>query len=754
MEIIAPIVEYLYPISLTGPTLTGFAISNSNQYKYLEVTEGLDHLVSLMSLSSAAYLIIDGVTTNYRITTAELQVYQYLPVIEELLLTNVQFNNTVLDFRNCNRLRKLDLSGCTKIESVILPEGGKLSEVILPSCIKSISILNNPNLSSITFEDGTKLNSLSINCNGINSEFNINELIRNYYNFEEPILLKLTGGCDLDLDVLTSISLIGTQASLQGSYRVVEEGERTAISYQLKKDLVKSFGNIDDTSNITYIDYESEALSKNYAVYEQVIYGCSFIADSDNTFYPFDSIYFTKGNDVLVNADGTLNITYWLDSKAPASVDSLTGQVVVTGNANAEYSYSVTIQSKEGGAIKIEGKIYFGYREPQVGDYAYADGTFSKTNITSKTMMGMIYAKRINPQDASKFDLKILGNKTVTGLCSPDYYMRNNNQFDVDYTQGKNQYKVFNLLTQLFYPDKVNSESTPPLTDVGMYGSETYSPYYAVDSISVPNNTITLATDISTYPTRSGKGNIAVYKTIANEHLRILAEQDVRDFFVYMKNNQYMNGAYEVQDITAEDFTKICDQFNTRLSTIVPSGGASQGTLINNSYAQLLYPIFYQAYLYDPEIKPGESLFEGYAKGNWYIPSVEETTVLIAHRIISTTATNNASQSASDWDSVEYNGKGIFTDNNKAHFAGFLTNQGNGGTYTYMTSDVANTSGFSIVYGEYEYYGATAQQKWFGSWSYYNATQYGSGDSQSHANCQRDRVYTMPLCCEITVSKQ
>ena len=156
-------------------------------------------------------------------------------------------------------------------------------------------------------------------------------------------MLKLTGGCDLDLDVITSISILGKSVSLQGTYRIIDEGDKAIISYQLKKDLVKSFGNIDNSTNITYIDYESSSLSKTYAVYEQVIYGCSYTAGSDNTFYPFDSIYFTRGNDVVVNKDGTLNITYWLDSKAPATVDSLTGELIVTGNSTTEYSYSVTI---------------------------------------------------------------------------------------------------------------------------------------------------------------------------------------------------------------------------------------------------------------------------------------------------------------------------------------------------------------------------------------------------------------------------
>ena len=71
-----------------------------------------------------------------------------------------------------------------------------------------------------------------------------------------------------------------------------------------------------------------------------------------------------------------------------------------------------------------------------------------------------------------------------------------------------------------------------------------------------------------------------------------------------------------------------------------------------------------------------------------------------------------------------------------------------------MTSDVSNSTGFSIVYGEYYRYESPSQQKWFGSWSYYDATQGGSFDSSSHVNCQRDKTYTMPLCCEITVSKQ
>jgi hypothetical protein len=449
----------MYPIELSGTVLTGTSISNSDKYKYVEITSGLGYLGSLVSFPNAAYVIIDGIKTNYSINTAESKIYDFLPVIEELTLTNVAFNNTVLDFRNCNRLRKLDLRGCSKISSVIFPEGRSLSKVILPACIKSISILNNPNLSEIEFENGTKLTNLTINCSGISSEFDVTSLIRTYFDFSNAELLKLTGERTLDLDVVTSISTLGSKANLIGTYTILNtEGYPADISYQLKKDLVNSFGDIDSSKNPVDFIYTRTPLS--HAVFEEVVYGCRYVEGSDNIFYPFDSIYFKKGNDVVIT-DGALDITYSLSSNAPATIDPFTGAVAVTGNSTTEYDYSVVIKSKEAGDIPISGKIHFGYREPKIGDYAYADGTFSKTLIKSKTVVGMVFAKKVNESDTSKLDLLVLGTDTVDGMCGPDWYTYNK-RFQIDKTNGLNQSKVYELLTNLFYPNP--STDSPPLS--------------------------------------------------------------------------------------------------------------------------------------------------------------------------------------------------------------------------------------------------------------------------------------------------
>ena len=745
----------MYPIELNGTVLTGTSLSNTDQYKYIEITSGLEYLGSLVSFPNAAYVIIDGVKAKYSINSAEIKIYDFLPVIEELSLTNVSFNNTVLDFRNCNRLRKLDLSGCSKISSVIFPEGGNLSEVILPSCIKSISILNNPNLSEISFENGTKLTNLTINCDGISSMFDVTTLIRTYFDFPNAVLLKLTGNRNLDLDVVTSISTLGTKANLLGTYTILDDAKEPAdISYQLKKDLVNSFGNIDSETNPTHFIYTSSSLNALEVVYEEIVYGCNYKEGSDNIFYPFDSISFTKGNDVLINSDGTLNISYSLDKRAPAIIDSQTGAVQVTGNSTTEYTYTVIIKSKEAGSITVSGKIYFGYREPEVGDYAYADGTFSKTFIKSKTLVGLVFAKKVNGSDTSKLDLLVLGTDTVNGMCGPDYYTYNSKMFQVDKVNGGNQSKVYELLTSLFYPNA--STDSPPLSDEGDYAG----PYMGVEPIRVPSDVITSETKVDVYPSRLGKTNTYLYKEIADKHLATFAQNDTKDFFVFMRNtNNYMNGAYKVQDLTMEDFSNICDYFNTRLGTFAPSGSSAQGSLTNSSYAQLLYPAFYKACLYSPTIMAGENLHTSYSKGNWYVPSVEEMRILVANRILSTTTSSNVSQSAADWDSVSYTGKGLFTDANKGKFVGFLTGLGTGlssnsKTYSYMTSDVADSPGGNIVYGESGYSYQTIYYRWLGCYSWSSA-QYNSVVSDTdHQNCRRDFSYTMPLCCEITVTKE
>lgn len=741
-----------YPFTFSGQKLTGVNLSNIDKYGYLEVTEGLQFLGTLPVLPRASFLKIDGAKTQYSISSIEITVYKFLPVIEELHLTNTTFTNTTLDFRNCNRLKTLDLRGCTGISSIILPEGNKLRNVYLPSCIKSLAILNNPRLEVLEFEEGTTLNSVTLNCSGIGI-INISDLIDNYYDFSNAKLLKLTGDCELDVNVVDRLSILGSKCDLRGTFTITEEGEEATISYNLKKNLVKSFGDIDSEANRVYFIYTYSPLVKSSIKYDKELSGFKFTAGAANTFFPFDSIYFTQGNGIEIRDDGTLNITY--SSGIPSTVgylDPQTGELTLFKNSNQFHTFTVTFN----GSITATGNIYIGYREPETGDFAYADGTFSPSYIDNKTLVGLVFAKQVNASDATKLDLAILSNKTVKGIISPDFYTYNNGSFNRELSYGEDQYKVHNLLQSSIF---VGTTFAPSDTNVTSHEGYSYSPYSVTPNGSLPiqgsaNYQITKDYDISVFPTDSGKNNTVIYKNIADHHMNLLASSDQTNFGNYMKNKGYMNTSFEIiNGFSVEEFDSICDQFNLRAGAVVPRGGTAQGALSSkNSYAQLIYPAFYKASIFQPETDG--VLMDYYKAGNWYVPSITEMSLLIAHRIISVTTAVQAADSIADWysESPVYNGKGIFNDKNKAYFGGFLTDLKDtyNGNYVYMTSNVVDYKNAIYTVASN---GNEKQIGWKAQYSYSTHNNSWTYSLYESISCRRDRSYTVPMCCQITINK-
>lgn len=213
-----------------------------------------------------------------------------------------------------------------------------------------------------------------------------------------------------------------------------------------------------------------------------------------------------------------------------------------------------------------------------------------------------------------------------------------------------------------------------------------------------------------------------------------------------------MNSSYEIIDgFTINDFDNICKQFDTRCSEIEPKGGSKQGSLTSNTYAQLIYPAFYKVSIFQPETDG--TLMEYYKSGNWYVPSITEMSLLIAHRIISTTTAASANDSISDWykDNATYNDKGIFNNINKNYFIGFLENlKDEQNNYVYITSEVVAFK--NAVYTMTSNY-SNQSIGWKASYTYnsYN-NNYISNLSDSYG-CRRDVNYVIPMCCQITINK-
>jgi len=143
----------------------------------------LDKTHNLPTLPSAKYININGNTSNYVVNTIDITVKEYLPIIETLHITNTAFSDSLLDFRNCNRLNTIDLQGSFGIKNIIFPENNRLSAIYLPNNLKQISLGAVPNLSIFYIPDGTKFTSISLDCSNLNKNFDYIDLLNNYVDF-------------------------------------------------------------------------------------------------------------------------------------------------------------------------------------------------------------------------------------------------------------------------------------------------------------------------------------------------------------------------------------------------------------------------------------------------------------------------------------------------------------------------------------------------------------------------------------------
>jgi hypothetical protein len=333
-KIPAPIRELVTPdktfkVTSVINTVMGTYLNAGSKYKTLRVSQGLNFTHNLLNLPKAKSLEIDGNTAKYSITESSINVKNYLPVIENLVITNTVFTNSVLDLRGCNRLEILDLRGSTGIVDIIFPENNRLKTVYLPSGLKKVTLGKNPNLSTFEFAEGTYLTEVSLDCSSFNEDFDYMDILENkidYSNLNQFILKNTPeGGLKITEIVATRLANIASNDNIisliNGTYVITNRseeidennniiyvwGDLVDISYNTKKYLVNAFGNIDSDTNSVVFKYTESTLIYDSRKLPELI---SIDAPNGGTFKPFDSLYFSRGNSVGVTEDGILNIFY------------------------------------------------------------------------------------------------------------------------------------------------------------------------------------------------------------------------------------------------------------------------------------------------------------------------------------------------------------------------------------------------------------------------------------------------------------
>ena len=524
------------------------------------------------------------------------------PVLEKLTLNNMDLQEE-LDFSTYYKLKDLDLTG-TNVKNVIFPQTGRLANLVLPDTITTFRLYNNPGLKSVDFAGTDNLKTIYIDCAKC-GEFDVNafcEILINCNSLESVTFRNADLWITEDaLQKLISID----NFNIEGSIHIVTvAGGETlkSISYATKETLVKEFGNIDSDTAKVKVYYFTENITA-FTVNSEI----SLYMPSGYTTYTHPNTVFgiavAAGNDIEI-VDGNpakLNITYSMTTiKGVASIDS---EGRITQKSESDSTATVTIKMKvKNRTNPLEQKVTvkFKWVAPEVGNFAYADGTFSNAYDTTKTLVGIVYAKEA--ESDTEGDVFILGKEYSSD--TPFYLGYETGEGDVNSsnTTSKEMGYVMNY-----------ASSTLGLAD-GYASPEGVSDGTSHDvnvSITVNDYTDTINT------TFTGKEDTQLYVDNVNKVLLpILINKKIGTKYI-TTDQSGSSDSYSINSL---------DNLISLGKTIKAPNVASDLT------SCLLFPYFYSMHLYQPSVKDGETLDTQYTQGNWYAPSVSELNRVLFYR--------------------------------------------------------------------------------------------------------------------------
>lgn len=511
-------------------------------------------------------------------------------VLEKLDLTNVRSLTTInLDSAHTPKLKKVILTG-TNISNVTLPTGSRLTKIHYPASLTSLVITDNEGLQEVRFESLNNLETVNINCAKV-GQFDIANFCEQLVSCPslKSVTLKNLNS-SISLSALEKLVLL--KATLTGKLKIVNsEGDTEAISYTDKINLVDLYGNIDSESNKLYIDYKKTIAYNILCEAEVSIYGEGYSGN------PFE-LSLDGNNVALITEESKVipDITYSFNSDVSdvATINKRTGVITLkTASSTKNTTATITVNLIKGSPLTKTVKVYFAWRAPELGNFVYADGTYSNAYMTNKTLMGLIFA--IDKTNDTSGKAYIVGKEYL----DPQYvgYSDEGNEGATD--DRKN---LFNVRFWL-------KNHVPGVED-------TYYLNKNVNSYIDNKGSITSEFTQKMPSTFTGKSDTQAYVNNVNT---ILLPTLVK---TYPELIQYSNG---IGSITTKE------NLNALL-TKIPN--------INNQNLDqmqcLLYPYFYETYLYEPTVTEEErstTAFQTYfSKGNWYVPSYSELATLIYYR--------------------------------------------------------------------------------------------------------------------------
>lgn len=472
------------------------------------------------------------------------------------------------------RLESIDLRGTTAT-SVTLPKQEFLTAVRLPASITKIRIEQVPSLSVLDIEGYANIQDVYVNAQGVTGVgwMTILSNMRQYSTNMAKLVLHNISMTNATVSLISW--LLDVKATVTGTIAIATSN---TVTFELKKRMLDTWGNVDDPKNSIYVTYKQNALT------QMAVSGQPFLGE------PGQYQYTLKPGSTTYN-DFTA-ITWSISANIFATIDAKTG-VVTVNDVGAEEDAPTAIitatATTPGGDITASLEIGLYNRTPQVGDYVYANGA-------------------VSPPD------KPLDSSSVTGVIF---------QIKTDATTGKVwKYAVAlsDVTSQVWgiYSGSIANVKLADDPDYNVYDL----PLPNISSISVEtdNSIQTLLDNTLDYgfmkDWQSGDrvpGGMLRTLQIVNHRNKIL-----RDSSVDVTPPKASPGVTE-----RESLTEVISELQTKFG--------------NANYQQYAYPAASIAYAYLPTVKTGETLDERLGLHRWFLPSYGE--LLTIFKLLADTTT-------------------------------------------------------------------------------------------------------------------
>lgn len=548
--------------------------------------------------------------------TPDISLKAALPVLEDLKLIKVNLQDE-LDLSTYTKLQNLDLTESTT-RNVILPQTGLFKTAILPASIRIFEIYNNPGLEQITFEGLENLETVYIDGSKCGN-FDVASFCESLINSPlKQVVLRNLNNIHITEETLFRL-ITGTNFTITGTITIIDQVGTTEpknISFTTKQRLVNTFGDIDNGENggkndliIKYTSSKPNNIvypDEVNAYYNTNTGGSQTFTNLFNVAMSGNNVKIVEGiNPVNPKLNHRLHIEYVLSGTgSDVTLDAVSGDLTIKKNPTSVYTVTIKIYGEGGPYYNTKPiKINFQWLAPVIGEFAYSDGSFSKTYNTAKNLVGIVFDKEVTNDNEGYVYLLSSNISNEAEYCS---YLTDEGA-NAGVVGKFSEVAIFISNVQKSFGNVLSIYDNPDIHKVSL-----------VNEITLANQEYINGLDY--YNDKDNNGDSSetkIYVDFVNSTiLPKLYEQSEYSKYI----TDLGNSTYAITSLA--NLNKLCSLLNTNNYMNVTQ---DEYKFLN---ASLLFPYFYSAYLYKPK-NAEDGIYKDVI---WYAPSYEEMAKLIYQR--------------------------------------------------------------------------------------------------------------------------